>query len=272
MTSPVLLERKGAVAYLTLNRPDAGNAIDVAMARALLEAAIACDIDPSLRCVVIRGNGRMFCAGGDVGRLHAAGAALPALLKEITAYLHAAINRLARMEKPVITAIHGATAGAGVGLAVVGDIALAEPKAHFTLAYSRIGLSPDGGATWLLPRLIGLRRTQELALTNRRLSAEEAAAMGLVTRVVAEGTLEGEVKTLAASLAQSAAGALGRTKLLLLDGATAGFEAQLEAESQSIAAQGAGAESREGISAFVERRQPAFYTADFSAARDGEPG
>lgn len=158
MTVTVLFGRQGAVAYLTLNRPDSGNAIDVRMAQALLAAAVSCDVDASIRCVVIRGNGRMFCAGGDVTRLHAAGDVLPTLLKEITTYLHAAIIRFARMEKPMITAIHGATAGAGVGLAAVGDIVLAEPAAHFTLGYSRIGLSPDGSATWLLPRLIGLRR------------------------------------------------------------------------------------------------------------------
>ena len=265
MTDEVLLERKGAVAHLTLNRPDAGNAIDVPMARALLEAAVVCDVDPGVRCVIVRGNGRMFCVGGDIGRLHAARDALPALLKEITTYLHAAIIRLARMEKPVITAIHGAAAGAGVGLAALGDIALADPKAHFTLAYSRIGLSPDGGATWLLPRLIGLRRVQELALTNRRVSADEAAVIGLVTRVVAEGSLEREVETLAQSLARGAVGALGRTKRLLLDGADRSLEAQLEAESQSIAEQGATTESRLGINAFVERKSPDFLAVGASA-------
>jgi len=258
MSELVLFERKGAVAVLTLNRPDVGNAIDVPLAQALLEAAIACDTDDALRCVVIRGSGRMFCAGGDVGRLHAAGDALPALLKEITAYLHPAIVRFARMEKPVITAVHGAAAGAGVGLAVMGDIVLAEPRAHFTLAYTRIGLTPDGGATWLLPRLIGLRRTQDLALTNRRVSAEEAVAIGLITRVVAESTLEHETDALAEQLAQGPVGALGRTKGLLLDAAGAGLEAQLEAETRTIATQGATAESRLGLAAFIERKPPSF--------------
>jgi 2-(1,2-epoxy-1,2-dihydrophenyl)acetyl-CoA isomerase len=261
MTDEVLLERRGAVATLTLNRPEKGNAIDVPMARALLEAAIACDIDAEIRCVVIRSRGRMFCAGGNVADLHAKGEALPELLQEITAYLHAAISRFARMQKPVISAIHGAAAGAGVGLAAIADIALAEPSAHFTLAYSRIGLSPDAGATWLLPRLIGLRRAQELALTNRRVSAEEAATIGLITRVVAEGQLELEVEALSDTLVQAATGALGRTKRLLLDGATTGIEGQLEAESAAIAAQGATAESRAGIEAFVERRPPAFSAA-----------
>ena len=118
------------------------------------------------------------------------------------AALHPAILRLARMAKPVVAAVQGPAAGAGIGLATVGDIVLADPAAHFTLAYSRIGLSPDGGATWLLPRLIGRRRAQELALTNRRLSAVEAAQMGLITGVVAEGSLDREVATIAAALAR----------------------------------------------------------------------
>ncbi|HEY0940340.1 MAG TPA: enoyl-CoA hydratase/isomerase family protein [Steroidobacter sp.] len=261
MTDPVLIDRKGAVAYLTLNRPEAGNAVDVALSRCLLDAIVAVEADPAVRCVVVRGNGRMFCAGGDVKGLHAAGDALPEFLNEILVSLHPAIVRLARMNKPVVTAIHGPAAGAGVGLAAVGDVALAEPDAHFTMAYSRIGLTPDGGATWLLPRLIGLRRAQELALTNRRVSAEEAAAIGLITRVVAKGTLAQEVDALAASLARSAVGALGTTKRLLLASDEATLEEQLDAESACITEQGGTDESRTGIAAFVERRDP-----DFSAA------
>ncbi len=129
MSDPVLFDRKGAIAYLTLNRPDAGNAIDVALARGLLEATKAAEADASVRCVVVRSNGRMFCAGGDVKGLHAAGDGLPLFLQEILTYLHPAIARLARMEKPVLTAIQGPAAGAGVGLAAVGDVALAEPDA-----------------------------------------------------------------------------------------------------------------------------------------------
>jgi 2-(1,2-epoxy-1,2-dihydrophenyl)acetyl-CoA isomerase len=258
MTDPVLLERKGAVAYLTLNRPDAGNAIDVSLARCLLDATIVAEADPAVRCVVLRSSGRMFCAGGDVKALHAAGDALPELLRDILACLHPAIVRLARMDKPVVTAIHGPAAGAGVALAAVGDIALAAPEAHFTMAYSRIGLTPDGGTTWLLPRLIGLRRAQELALTNRRVSALDAAAMGLITRVVIERALAHEVDLIAESLARSAVGALGRTKRLLLAGGDVALEQQLDAERETIAQQGGSTESRTGIAAFVERHEPDF--------------
>lgn len=261
MTDPVQLGREGGVAYITLNRPDSGNAINLPLARCLLEATMAVEADPAIRCVVVRASGRMFCAGGDVKALHAAGDALPELLREILTYLHPAITCLTKMNKPVVTAIHGPAAGAGIGLAAVGDIALAEPEAHFTMAYSRIGLTPDGGATWLLPRLIGLRRAQELSLTNRRVSAAEAAAMGLITRVVAEGTLAHEVDALAEALASSAVDALGRTKRLLLTSGEATLAEQLEAESENIAQQGGTIEGRTGIAAFVERRKPNFAAA-----------
>ncbi|MBL4802252.1 MAG: enoyl-CoA hydratase/isomerase family protein [Emcibacter sp.] len=258
MTELVILERKGSIAYLTLNCPTTGNAIDVPLTRAFLDATIAVEEDDQIRCVVVRGNGRMFCVGGDVNQLHTAVDGASVLLKEILRYLHPAIARLASMNKLVITAIHGPCAGAGVGLAVVGDIALAEPAAHFTMAYSKIGLSPDGGATWLLPRLVGLRRAQELLLTNRRVSADEAVEMGLITRVVAEGMLADEVDALAEEFVKSAVGALGRTKRLLLANSDATLVEQLKAESENIVQQGSTPEGKEGIAAFVERRKANF--------------
>lgn len=261
--APVLYELDGAIAYVTLNRADAGNAIDVALAQSLRAAVARADDDHSVRCVVLRARGRLFCAGGDVTRLHAAGDSLPGLLRDILDDLHPAIARLATMAKPVVTAIQGPAAGAGLALATIGDFALAEPAAHFTMAYSRIGLSPDGGATWLLPRLVGLRRAQELALTNRRLAATEAAAIGLVTRVVAEGSLADETVAVATALATSPTGALGRTKRLLHSSDGASLEEQLAAEYTEIVAQGATRESRVGLDAFAARQEP-----DFLSARD----
>jgi 2-(1,2-epoxy-1,2-dihydrophenyl)acetyl-CoA isomerase len=257
MTDTVLLERDGAVARITLNRPEVGNALDMPTARALMEAVVACDEDDAIRCVLLTGAGRLFCAGGDVAAFAAAGDQLPAFLKEITVYVHAAVARLMRMNKPVVTAINGSVAGAGIGLAILGDIALAHPKAQFALAYTGIGLSPDGGSTWLLPRLIGLRRAQELCLRNRRLTAEEAAAMGLVTRVV-EGDLMEEAMEVARDLARSATPALGVTRRLLLDSATASLETQLDAESRGIASLARTAQGKEGVAAFIEKRAPDF--------------
>lgn len=258
MTDGILLEREGRVARITLNRPDVGNALDIPMGRALMEAAIACDEDDSIRCVLLTGAGRLFCAGGDVLSFAEAGDQLPAFLKEITAYVHSAVARLMRMDKPVVTAINGSVAGAGVGLAILGDIAIADPQAQFALAYTGIGLSPDGGTTWLLPRLVGLRRAQELCLRNRRIGAEEAAAIGMITRVAEEGALVEEAAVVAAELANAATPALGMTRRLLLDSASASLEAQLDAESRGIAALARTAEGKEGIAAFLEKRKPDF--------------
>ncbi|TXC70214.1 enoyl-CoA hydratase [Sphingomonas ginsenosidivorax] len=261
------VERNGAVAVLTLDRPQAANAIDVTLARALMEAAIRCDEDPGVRCVLLTGSGRFFCAGGDVGSFGDAGERLPALLKEITAYLHAAIARLARMDKPLVTAVNGPAAGAGIGLALLGDIALADPTAHFTLAYTAIGMSPDGGTSWLLPRLIGLRRAQELCLRNTRVGADEAATIGMVTRVTAPDALATESIALAHALVASATSAIGATRRLLLDAQTTPFEAHLDAEARSIATQARTAEGREGIAAYLAKRKPDFPNASIPGAR-----
>jgi 2-(1,2-epoxy-1,2-dihydrophenyl)acetyl-CoA isomerase len=262
MANSVLFDVDGAVATITLNRPEVGNALDIPMSRELLEAAMRCEADAAIRCVVLTGTGKLFCGGGDVAAFAGAGDDLPKMLREITVYLHAAISVLARMEKPLVTAINGSAAGAGIGLALVGDVALAEPTASFSLAYTGIGLTPDGGATWLLPRLIGLRRTQELCLTNRRVKAEEAASLGLVTRLVEAGTLAAETKTVADQLARSATAALGATRKLLLESSTNTLEDQLALESSVISRQALNFEGREGVTAFFEKRAPRFLKED----------
>lgn len=259
MADGITFEKDGPVAKIVLDRPDAGNAIDMAMARALMNHAIHCEDDESIRCVLVTGNGRLFCAGGDVAAFAGAGDRLPRFLREITSYLHSAIAVFARMDKPLLVAVNGPAAGAGVSLAAMGDIVLADPAAHFTLAYTGIGLSPDGGSTWLLPRLIGLRRAQELCLTNRRVKAEEAAEIGLVTRVVETGSLAAEAEKLAGELACSATHALGAVRRLLVDSFANSPERQLELESRAITALGGGAEAREGIAAFLEKRKPRFF-------------
>lgn len=257
--APLLIERQGAVVRLILNRPKAGNAINVELARALMDAAIECDEDPGVRCVVLTGAGRMFCVGGDVKLFASAGERIPHLLKELTSYLHSAIARLARMQKPLITIVNGPAAGAGFSLALLGDIALTSPDASFTLAYGKLGLSPDGGATFLLPRLIGLRRAQELMLTDPTLTARQALDLGLVTRVCEDAeALSSQTDALAEQLARGGVQAWGRTRELLLASYGATLESHLEAEARSIAVAGRGEESREGIAAFVERRPADF--------------
>ena len=223
-----------------------------------MEAAIECDEDDSIRCVVMTGAGRLFCVGGDVGGFAAAGDKIPSLLKELTAYLHSAISRFSRMPKPLITAVNGPAAGAGFNLSLLGDIVLAAPSAHFTVAYTAIGMSPDGGTTWLLPRLVGLRRAQEWALTNKRVSAVEAAEAGLITRVVEDEALADESTNLAVQLAGSAVRAIGRTRNLLLDSLGNSLELHLEQEARNISAAGRDPEGKAGIAAFLAKRKPDF--------------
>lgn len=259
--APVLFDVSDGIARITLNRPKAGNAIDMAMARGLVEAAIRCETDRSIRCVVLTGAGRLFCAGGDVGDFARAGDRAAALLSELAGILHMAVARFARMECPLLVLVNGPAAGAGFSLALAGDFVLCTPSVHFTAAYTAIGLTPDGGMTWLLPRLVGLRKAQDIILTNRRVAASEAEAIGIVTRVVGEGELAREGDGLAETLSASAIAAVSATRRLLQTSLANGLETQLEAEARSIAAAGSGPESREGVAAFLARRTPDFRGA-----------
>ena len=159
------------------------------MAQALLDATNELGENSSVRALVITGAGRMFCAGGDI-KAFTAGGDPKAAIDAITTPLHAAIKRLMAIDKPVITLVNGPAAGAGLGLAILGDVVVAARSARFTSAYTAIGLTPDGGTSWFLPRLIGLRRAAEMVITNRGVGAEEAEHIGLVTRAVDDATLE----------------------------------------------------------------------------------
>lgn len=256
---PVLkMERLGAVAKLTLNRPAAGNAVSLELVQALMDAAIVCDEDAAIRCVVLTGAGRMFCVGGDIVSFREAGDGFAALIKQMTSYFHAGISRLMRMPKPLVTAINGTAAGGGFSLAILGDIALAARSAQLTVAYSAIGLTPDGGASYTLPRLVGMRRAQELMLLNPRLSAEEAAAAGLITRVVDDDALQQEAMAVAEKLAASATGALGRIRQLLLQSYGASLEQQMETESRLMADCARSPHGKAGVDAFLNKRKPEF--------------
>lgn len=252
------LREEGGLFTITLNRPKAANAIDMEMARELMRVAIHCDQSADVRAVLLDATGKFFCAGGDLKSFVAAGEALPALLKELTTNLHGAISRLSRMRAPLVVAVQGPAAGAGMSLAVSGDLVLAAESATFTSAYTAAGVSPDGSSTYFLPRLIGLRRTQELMLTNRRLSAAEALDWGLVTQVVPDAELADQACALAGRLAQGPTRALGRVKQLLHESFQGSLETQMERESRGIAEMGAGLDGPEGIRAFTEKRKPEF--------------
>jgi 2-(1,2-epoxy-1,2-dihydrophenyl)acetyl-CoA isomerase len=255
----LLFEKRDGVARVTLNRPDAANALDRTMARELMDVAIDCDTDPGVRCVVITGSGsRMFCAGGDLRAFVAAAEQGPALVKDMTTNLHAAVSRFARMDAPVIAAVNGTAAGGGFSLMCGCDLVLAAASASFTMAYTRAGLSPDGSSTFYLARLVGLRRAYEMALTNRVLSAAEALEWGLINRVVPDADLAKEVDALAAQLAAGPTMAFGVTKRLLLDGSAESLETQMERESRGIASMLGHRDGQEGVQAFLGKRKPSF--------------
>jgi len=254
----LLFDVQDHVARLTLNRPDSGNAMNAALMRELCDVAIRCDEDPEIRAVVITGAGKMFCAGGDLRSFAAKGDGLAAHLKEITHDLHAAVSRLSRMDAPVVSAVNGVAAGAGFSLACAADLVIAAESARFTVAYTGVGLSPDGSCSFFLPRLIGLRRTQELMLTRRILEASEALDWNLVTRVVPDDDLEAESAKLAAQLAAGPTLAFGSVKRLLLHSSGDHLESQMEHEARCIADAARSADAREGIAAFLEKRAAGF--------------
>lgn len=255
----VTFERQDAVAIVTLARPDAGNAINKDLALGLLSAAIACEQDPAIRCVLLQSSGKLFCGGGDLGDFDAAGDRVGEVLSEVAILLHAAISTFVRMEKPLVTAVQGFAAGAGFSLAIMGDIVIASEAAKFTLAYSGVGLSPDGGASWFLPRLVGLRKAQELLLLNPRIEAHEALSIGLVTKVVAANELEAEARSVAARLAEGATRAFGRSRSLLWGSSEVSLDAQLSREAQAISKSVLEPDGREGVAAFREGRKPDFF-------------
>jgi 2-(1,2-epoxy-1,2-dihydrophenyl)acetyl-CoA isomerase len=248
----------GPVARIALNRPDAANGLSMEMARELLAVSLACREGSTVRAVLLTGNGRFFCAGGDLKGFVDNADSLYPFVKELTTHLHAAIANFARMRAPLVVAVNGAAAGAGFSMAAAGDLVLAARSAKFSMAYTAAGLVPDGSSSWYLPRVIGLRRTQELMLTNRRLSAEEALDWGIVTRVVDDAALADESMGLARQLADGPTVAFGAVKKLMALSFESSLEAQLEHESQAIAEAAVTADGREGVAAFFAKRAPRY--------------
>jgi 2-(1,2-epoxy-1,2-dihydrophenyl)acetyl-CoA isomerase len=254
----LIVERANGVATLTLNRPDAYNSLNMALGRELFMASLELDEDPDVRCVVITGSGRAFCAGGDVKDFVDNLGRIGAHIKELTTYLHGAVSRFCRSDKPVIMAINGIAAGGGFSFALSGDLVVAAESAKFTMAYSKIAATPDGSSSYFLPRLIGLRRAMELYFTNRVLTAREALEWGLVTRVVPDAELRPAVTAMAAELAQGPTKAYGAAKRLLHQSTWESLETQMELEAQAIAASGHTEDFRAGVTAFAQKATPTF--------------
>jgi 2-(1,2-epoxy-1,2-dihydrophenyl)acetyl-CoA isomerase len=254
-TPPPLLERNGAIATLRFNRPGALNAIDVPMATALRDAVRALAQDAGVRCVVLCGAGKGFMAGGDLATLRAnpvQGA------KDLLTPLNEAVALLAQLNAPVIAQVHGVAAGAGLSLMLQADFVLAAEGTRFNLAYINLGTSCDVGASWALPRQVGLRRALEIAMLGDTYTAQDAERLGLVNRVVPAAELDAAVQELARRLASGPTLAYGHMRRLMRNAFDHDLPAQLAAEAEAFVACAHSADLPEGIEAFHAKRPAAF--------------
>lgn len=266
MSETVRYEQDGAVAIITLNRPEALNSMNPEMLDTMFRVADRAANDPAVRCVVITGAGRAFSAGGDVksmatGNLIGGERTAPAAPTDPVANLRQQeeISRLlVEMPKPTICALNGVAAGAGMSVALAADIRIASEQARFTTAFAKVGFSGDFGGTWLLQRIVGPAKAKEMYFLSEMIGAEEAKALGLVSKVVAHDSLMDETMALARRLAAGPTLAFGRMKDNFAFGATNGFGATLEREAQNMIASGTTEDHKSAARAFVEKREPEF--------------
>ncbi|MET8430710.1 enoyl-CoA hydratase/isomerase family protein [Nocardia sp. NPDC004860] len=248
---PVLLEITDFVATITLNRPDRSNAIDLSTARRL--ADVIAEIERShARVVLLRAKGDTFCVGGDL-TVMAAAPDTGSFLAELATEMHRAVLRLHRLDIPVVAAVQGAVAGAGLGLVLAADLVVAADSSRFRTAYSGVGLTPDCGVTYWLPRAIGSQRALAMLMFNRVIDAETAREWGLVGHVVPAGELEEQATAMAEGIAAGPFQALGQSRRLVRDSVTRSLTEQLDVEAEAIARAAAGADAQGRIAAFIGR-------------------
>lgn len=255
-TPLVNLRREGAVAVLELNRPQALNALDLALAEAIGAAVREIAADAGVRAVLLCGAGRSFGVGGDIAAMQSGGAT--AVADPLITTLHTAVGTLASLDAPVLVALQGAVAGGSWSLALAADLAIAADDARFTLAYGKLGASCDVNASWALPRIVGLRRAMQIALLNDTIDAAAALDLGLVNRVVPAASLRAEAMALAQRLADGPTRALGRLKRLLRQSMEVSLDAQLQAEREAFLASTHTADFAEGVQAFLGKRAARF--------------
>jgi len=255
-TSPALLYRRdGHIARIHFNRPDALNAIDATMARDFKAACVAISADPEVRVVVLSGEGRAFIAGGDIKEFQVDAASVA---EKLIDPLHEGVLLLSGLRSPVLASLHGAVAGAGFSLAMICDLAIAAEDTKFNLAYCNLATTSDLGASWSLPRLVGLRKATEIALLSGTIDATEALRLGLVNRVVPKAELEEQTEALAARLARQAPIAMGKMKKLLRESFANDLALQLAAERQSFAECARTADFAEAVDAFLGKRAASY--------------
>jgi 2-(1,2-epoxy-1,2-dihydrophenyl)acetyl-CoA isomerase len=254
----VLYEKDNRVANIAMNRPEKLNAFDGTMHDELYRALDSVAEDEEIRCVVLRGEGRGFSAGADLTQIVKEADGDPDLGEYLRATYSRLVKRMVRMEKPIIAAMHGPVYGAGVGLALACDLRIAAENTKFSVAFIKIGLMPDAGVTFLLPRVVGLGRAMEMSMLGDAVEAEEAYRIGLVNKVVADEVLPEEARNLAERLARMPTAALGRIKDSLYSSFETDLETALETEAEGQTFCGFTQDHKEGVTAFFEKREARF--------------
>ncbi|MFT3965840.1 MAG: enoyl-CoA hydratase-related protein [Sphingobium sp.] len=257
MSDIVLGRIEDGIAVVTLNRPEASNAMSMELADALHAIVDPYSRDTAVRAWLINANGKNFCAGGDIGAF--GNTEDPgALIHAMATRIHQSLKILQAHRAPVVMAIQGAAAGAGFSLVSAADVALGAESSSYLWAYAAIGLTCDGGSTWNLPRVIGLRKAQELAFTGKRILADEAAAIGLITRAVADEALQDEALAVARQIAQGPTTSYGEVKKLFAATYANDFATQLDLEANSISAALTRPDGANAVKAFLDKRKPVF--------------
>ena len=260
MTDPVLSDvTSDGIARIRLNRPEASNGMNAELLKGLNDAILAAHADRHVRVVVLTGEGRNFCAGGDVKTFAAKGKALPDYLREATAWLQIATASLLRLRAPVVTGVHGyAAGGGGFGLVCASDFVVATRSARFFSGAVRVGMAPDAGSTVTLAQIVGVRKALEILVLNPTLSAADAARLGLVNRLVEDDELETGLLALAGELLALPPQAVAATKRLVWNGVGASIDERLGEEARAVSDLSGTADSREGLDAVISRRSPKF--------------
>ena len=254
--SSVVFEIKNAIAYITLNRPEKFNSFNREMALALQAILDECAQDNNVRCVYITGTGKAFCAGQDISEL--VGENKVAIQQILSEHYNPIVQRIRHLQKPVVAAVNGVAAGAGANIALCCDVVVAAATASFIQAFSKIGLIPDSGGTFTLPRLIGWQKASALMMLGDKVTAAEAERLGMLYKVFEEAVFEEESKKIATTLSQMPTKGLAYTKHALNMSFVGSWEDQLQVEDKYQQKAAATEDYAEGISAFLEKRQPVF--------------
>ena len=262
MSDVVLFDVQDQIATITINRPEVLNAVNNDVRDRLIELTSRVESDGAIRCLVLRGTGDNFCAGGDIKMfreiLQQDSEARRHQYRQFLHSVHIALLTMARMPQPIIAAVQGAAAGIGLSFVLAADLAIAADDAKFAMGYNQIGVSPDGSSTFFLPRTVGLKKAKEISFLGERFDAAAALDLGIINRVVPRADLDSMVAEIAGRIAGGAPRAIGGTKALFNASTQSNFADQLEAEVEHFAACAATDDFVEGVTAFLEKRAPKF--------------